>query len=486
MRYTKTLNGREAKKALRRGIEQISVPVSATIGAGGMNGIYQEHGIPTVTNDGVSIARRIVPQDAFERIGADLIRDVCEKTNEEAGDGTTTSIVLASALIAEGDRSSISPARLKNNLQDDLRNIKRLIEEIALPVTEEDLYNIARVSVEDDSLARVVHEAFLAVGENGQVFADESMDKIIETDTTQGYFYNKGYANPYFVTDMAKKEVVLSNPAVLVTDQYYNLNGDLIYALNAVIEAGYKSVVIIADKVEGELLSSLIANKEKGILASVVIPKPDTPEELEDIASLVGGIAITGSKQIKKIELEHFGTVDKVVITVDKSTFISDNEPTEAHASYVETLKDDEDEKVRYAKLTSGISIIKVGARTDSERRYLKLKVDDAICAVNSAKEEGYVPGAGYALYQLSKFANTKVMKRAMKAPYLKILQNAGYKADGSMINVKNGSTLNPENSYIIDPAKVTRVALENAVSVATTYLSISSVTAFFEEKSEK
>lgn len=490
--YTETLHGKEARKALKKGIDQVALPVKKSMGAKGLNSVYYEYNSPTVTNDGVSIARRIIPQDQFERLGADLIKQASEKTNLEAGDGTSSTICLAHALIENGikelNRSFFyrtTPLKLRQDLQKYLPQLVEDIKSVSHVLTKEDIYRIAYISVEDQGLAELVDHAFAQAGTNGQVFVDEYTQSEIEVEYTPGYHYNKGFTHPYFINNHQKQEVALTNPAVLVTDRYFNLNSDLINALNQVKQAGNDSVVIIADKVDGELLATLLQNKEKGLLNPVVVTRPDTDEELEDIAKLTGATAITQSKKVKVINASHFGTVDKVVVTKDKITFVTEERRPEL-VEHIANLQEEADEnRERIAKLTDGVVLIKVGAKTESERRYIKLKLDDAVGAVNAAKEEGYVPGAGYTLYNLSLLHKSLPVwiQKSLQSTYKQILDNAGIAPDGAMWDVS--SMTYASHKLVIDPAKVVRCSVENAFSVASSFLSIESATAIHQEKAD-
>jgi chaperonin GroEL len=493
MKYTKVLLGKEARDALKRGVDAVSVPVGMTMGAKGRNGVYRQYGSPVITNDGVSIARQIKPKDEFERMGADLVKEAAEKTNYEAGDGTTTSIVLASALIDAGLASGKDPMSLMRELEESKNDVVSKIKAVSRPCnTDEDLMNVARISVEDEGMAKIVTDATVKAGKRGAIIVEEGVGNETEIDIVQRYFWERGYVSPYMITNLEKNEAVLDNPVVIVTDRYLNLNKDLIHTLDGLLKSGCNSAFLVCDKLEGELLASVITNRMKGIFTLVAVQRPGTAEELEDIATLVGATAVTKERGIKNIEVHHCGKAKKVIVTKDKCTIVA--EPREEVAARIKLIeseidadKDNELPKERLAKLSDGIIVIKVGAKTEAERKYRKLKFDDAVSACKSALEEGIVQGAGVTLYNIAGTLESGEMKAALRAPYERILNNAGIAPDGKYYNVKTGEEIHDLFSHgIIDPAKVTRCAVENAVSLAAHVLTIESIIVEVEEKEVK
>jgi chaperonin GroEL len=492
--YTKTLVGNEAREALKRGIDQVYIPVSATIGAKGRNAVLDDWQV-VVTNDGVSIARKINPQDAFERLGADLIKQSAERTNEEAGDGTTTSIVVSHALVEKGFEAvseGQDPMSIRNELEKDKVRAIAFLKEISRETT--DLFNVANISVENPEIARIVSEAVTKAGKNGNVIVEESSGYDIEKDEVQGYFWGKGFLSPYMVTNPDKMEAVLNDPVVIVTDRNLNLNKELMGVLTEIHQSGKNSVLIVADKVEGELLQSLIANKMKGLMVAVVVRRPNTVEELEDIATLTNSVAVTADKGIKDIAYSHCGSAKRVIVRKNETIIVGNDVANPSLTMRISNLekeikenKDVEQQKSRLAKLVNGVVMLKVGAKTEAERHYLRLKVDDAVGACRAALEEGVVEGGGISLYSIALKLGGGLLAEALKSPYMKILKNAGIKpVDGELVryNVLTGEKLDDMFvAGIVDPAKVERCVIENAVSFAGTILTIESCTVTVEEE---
>lgn len=497
--YTKTLLGNDARDALKKGIDHVHAPVSATMGAKGRNSVFTEYGRPKPTNDGVSIARRIIPYNEFERMGADLIKEVAEQIVRTAGDGTTTGIEFAHALIdggMEAVKAGADPMSLREELETDKKIVIEKIKEVSIPTSSrEDILNVARISVENEEMAQMVADAVEKAGKYGAVLVEEGSGYALEKEEVKGYHWDKSYVSPYMITNPDKDEAILEDCAVIVTDRYMNLNKDLMQTLDECRVNGARSALIICEKTEGELLDSLILNKVKGIFTSVVVTKPESLEELEDIATLTSSIAVTKGKGIKQINWGHIGKARRVIVSKTKTTIVCEENTNvdERVKQLNDAIKNelDDDKKTsliaRLAKLSDGIIIIRVGAKTEAERRYRKDKMDDAVCAAKSATEEGIVEGAGAALYKISEFVKSPIMKQSLQAPYKRILKNAGINPDGKFYNVKNGKEVaNLVIEGIIDPAKVERCVVEHAVSLAGTFLTIESVIANFTEDSEK
>jgi len=492
---TQTLLGQEARDALKRGIARVTEPVAATIGAKGRNSVYNEWGGVIVTNDGISIARKINPKDNFEALGADLIKQAAEKTNEEAGDGTTTTIILTNAIIEAGleqmkNDPNSNPVIIRKELEKAKKEIVAKLKDKSNDVSSlEDLFNVANVSVENEEIAKTISESVDKAGDYGSIIVEEGVGYNIEKEVMDGYYWDKGFISPYMITSTTKAEARLEDTAVILTDKGLNLNRDLVPIINELMAQGTRSAFVVADTVEGELLSTLIANKIKGIFSVVAVKRPATQEELEDIATLTGATAVTKDKGIKKFESYHIGTAKRVIVTRDKTTIIGGN--SEALNKRIEELKgqiadepNNDKLKTRIAKLTDGIVVVRVGAKTEAERRYLKLKVDDAVGACKAAKEEGIVSGAGSALYEIADEIDNPILKEALKKPYLKILENAGIKPDGNYYNVLTGEKVTDLiKEGIIDPTKVERCSIENAISLAGVLLTTESVIADIPDK---
>ncbi len=506
MKYTKTLVGKEAREALKRGIDQVALPVGLTIGAAGRNAAYREFGMPVITNDGISVARGINPQDKFERIGADLIKQASEQTNSEAGDGTTGTVVVAHAVIEQGIEAvgkGMNPMELRRELDEAKVKAVSILKEISIPIkNDKDIFDIAKISVEDENVAQIVVDSVKDAGSKGAVIVEDSVGYTIEKEKLSGYFWEKGYVSPYMTTN-ERGEAVLENVPVIVTDKYLNLNRELVPVIDALMKHPnkYRACLVIADKVEGELLQTLIINRTQiakdgsPVFITVAVCRPGSLEELEDIAAMTGATAVTKDKGIREIGLEHIGMVKKVVVRKNNTVIINDESKRvkERIAQVEEALKDDKDNellKERIAKLAGGVVMLRVGAKTEAERKYLRLKIDDAVSACRSAIEEGTVNGGGVALTEIaSKIVDldtkgAKILREAMMKPYEKILENAGIKNDGNMYNVLTGKPVKDmRKAGIIDPTKVIRCEIENAVSLAGIFLTLESVTCEFEEE---
>lgn len=490
---TQTLIGEEARNALFEGVKKVHDPVAATIGAKGRNAVFEDWEV-TVTNDGVSIARKINPADPFERLGADLIKQAAERTNEEAGDGTTTTIIVGKALVEEGNKmiaAGVDPMTIRNLLNQAKDEAIAILKTMSRPV--DNLFDVANISVENEVIAKIVSDAVKKAGVNGNVIVEESNGYDIEKEERQGYFWPRGYTSPYMVTNPDKMETVLIDPVVIVTDRILNLNKELMGPLTEAHQAGKNYVLIVADKVEGELLQTLIANKMKGLLISVVVRRPGSIEELEDIATITNATAITADKGIKNIAYSHFGSAKRVVIKRDETIIVGNDETNPKMSILISSLQKECSEKegvkelsrTRLAKLTNGVVVIRVGAKTEAERKYLRLKIDDAVGACKSAMEEDVVEGGGISLALLAEQVTYPMLKLALMAPYFKILANAGIARKDTLIryNVLTGEPVKDMfKAGIIDPTKVERVAIENAVSFASNYLTIESATVDIEE----
>lgn len=495
MKYTQELYGEDARATLKIGMDRVHRAVAATMGAKGRNAIMRSWGtLVEPTNDGVSVARNIVVKDEFEALGADLIKQVAEKQVASVGDGTTTAIVVTHALIEEGLQTirKVHPMVLRKELEEARDQAVNFLESIARPIGEGEMINVARVSVEDEGLAQIIAGASDKAGEFGEIIVERQGGYTTEVDALEGYFWERGYLSPYMITN-ERGEAELDSCRVIVTDKGLNLNNDLVPLLNEMLKNGDKNFLLVADKVEGELLATLIANKMKGILSVICVGRPETVDELEDLACLTQGTAITKERGYKLIEAAHVGKAKRILVKKDKTVVIGYGGPElEARIEDVKSrlleTPDDVVLKRRLAKLTSGVVTIRVGAKTEAEANYLKDKVDDAVAACRAAREEGIVPGGGYALYTVASYlGNTtdgqKALKKALTAPYAQILENAGIRADGNAYNVLTGQKVDDlVEAGIIDPAKVERVALENAVSLAGIFLTTESAIADFEE----
>jgi len=491
MRKTKALYGAAAREALIEGVNKVFNAVAPTMGARGRNVIYKKYGMPIVTNDGVSIAREIMPEDDFESLGAGMVKQASEETNYVAGDGTSATIVLTKHMIDKGTAimkdTGYNPMVLRREMEVGLAKVVAAIKEKAVMVT--DLTEVARISVEDEKLATMIAGIVQDVGEEGSIVVEETHGQNVRCETVKGYTCNTGYVSPYMQTN-SRGEAILENCAVLVTDRYMTLNTDLFQAMSDLNKKGVQNLFVIAENVEGELLQTIIANKQKGSMNIVAVKKLETSQELEDIAILTGATAITKDKGIKAILAGHAGLAERVVVTKDRTILVAKDNPEllTARIDEVKNQIEAEDQekygeievlKRRLARLTSGVARIKVGSNTEAEQAYLKMKIDDAVAACIAAMQEGVVAGGGTTLRDLAilldgEIPGEQVLKTAMWQPYFQILDNAGIScaADYQNYNVLTGEVIEDMMAAgIVDPAKVVRCALENAVSTAKTLL---------------
>lgn len=491
MQKTKALFGEEARAALKRGMDAVARPVISSMGAQGRNTAFQGPMGAEVTNDGVTIARLITPDDDFEAVGAEMLKQAAEQTNLEAGDGTSTSIALAHAIMTEGMLVTGSPMEIRRQLNSDKEVLVEKLREMSVPCeTEEQLMDVARISVEDEAIAKTVVESVLKAGTYGAVIVDEGVGYSIEKEEVQGYSWDKGYISPYMVNTM-RGEAVLNDAAVLLTDRSMNTNRELIGFITELHGSGVKSLLIIADNIEGELLQTLILNSQNARLTTVVVKRPGTIEELEDIALLTGAIAVTKDKGIKDILKAHAGFVSRVVVSRDKTVLIGEKSTgvenrIQELAAEIENDKDNDLLKRRMGMLADGMVHLRIGAKTETERSYLKRKVDDAVLACIAAKEEGIVPGGGTTLAALAEFAESPILKKALGAPRSAILNNADINDNGKDYNVRTGEVVkNHFKEGIIDPTKVVRCEIENAISLAGTFLTVENVVVVIPESQQ-
>lgn len=492
----KTIFGEEAKAELRKGIDLVHRAVSCTLGAKGKNAVYQKFGSPTITNDGVSIARKIEPEDPFIYMGADLIKQAAEKTNDEVGDATTTSTILAHALIDKGEhalkQSKIGAVPLKQEIDKAVAEVIEKLKASAKPIeTDDDLLQVAKISVEDDAIAEVVADAVKTVGKNGIVMVEESTGLKIEREDIKGIRFHEGYFSPYMVTNPDKMEAILEDVHVLITDKTISLAQDIFPLLDELVKRNHKKLLILCDDVQGEALQSIVANRLKGLFYAVAVKRPYDKKFLEDIAISTGATAVTSEKGIAKFSFDQLGFAKKIVVTKDHTTIMEGVGDTAERIAELEKQLEDADEydkpkiKERLAKLSNGIVVLRVGASTEAEMKYLKLKVDDAVNAVKAAAEEGIVAGGGVALYTIAqemtpKNEGEKVVKEAIEEPLLQILRNCGEEDDTKLELVKNGAGYNAKTGKIetdmikagiVDPVKATRCALKNAASLASVFI---------------
>lgn len=481
---TQVLFGQEAKDKLFAGVEKVFKAVGSTLGPKGRNAVFSKWNQPLVTNDGVSIARRINLEDPFEAMGADLIKQASEKTNEDAGDGTTTACVLAYHLINNG-RENQNPVKLRHELEEATRAVGKELDAMTVKVTtDEELLDIACISLEDSSAARFVVDAVKQSGANGRVVVEEWSGTTVEKEDILGMELEGGYVTPLMATK-DNGDAELQDCLVLVTDRVLSLNRDIVPIAEAAVKAGKTEMFIICKKLEAEALQTFVMNKVKGKFVAIVVALERDKNILEDIASLVGGVAITAEKGIKDIPASYFGHASKVIVNQKKTLIVNTERGEYAEKAYQDRvlglqqqLKENAEDlslKDRLARLTGSIVLIRVGAPTLAERSYLKLKIDDAVGATAGAIESGYVQGGGVSLMTAAERVDqalgtdgSKLLAAACFIPYQTLLLSSELKETEYLTYLSE--------AHVIDPAKVEKSALANAVSLASIFLTIDTV----------
>ena len=516
----------EARRGLERGMNQLADAVKVTLGPKGRNVVLEKKwGAPTITNDGVSIAKEIELEDPFEKIGAELVKEVAKKTDDVAGDGTTTATVLAQALVREGLRNvaaGANPMGLKKGIEAAVERVVEAIGKAAKDVeTKEQIASTASISAADPIVGGIIAEAMDKVGKEGVITVEESNTFGLELELTEGMRFDKGYISPYFVTDPERMETVLEDPHVLVVNSKIGSVKDLLPLLEKVMQSG-RPLAIIAEDVEGEALATLVVNKIRGTFKSAAVKAPGFGDRrkamLQDIAILTGAQVISEEVGLKldTAGLELLGRARKVVITKDETTIVEGGGDADQIAGRVNQIraeieKSDSDydrEKLqeRLAKLAGGVAVIKVGAATEVELKERKHRIEDAVRNAKAAVEEGIVAGGGVALLQASVTAFKKldlvgdeatganIVRLALEAPLKQIAINAGLEGGvvvekvrnlkvGEGLNAATGEYVDMIKAGIIDPAKVTRSALQNAASIAALFLTTEAVIADKPEK---
>ncbi len=511
----------EARRGLERGMNQLADAVKVTLGPRGRNVVLEKKwGAPTITNDGVSIAKEIELDDPWEKIGAELVKEVAKKTDDVAGDGTTTATVLAQALVREGLRNvaaGSNPMALKKGIEKAVEAISAELSAMAKPVeTKEQISATASISAADSTIGEMIAEAMDKVGKEGVITVEESNTFGLELELTEGMRFDKGYISPYMVTDTERMEAILEDAYVLICNSKISNIKDLVPILEKVMQAG-KPLAIIAEDIEGEALATLVVNKIRGTFRSAAVKAPGFGDRrkamLQDIAILTGGTVISEEVGLKleAATLDLLGKARKVVITKDETTIVEgagDDEMIKGRVNQIraEIEKTDSDydrEKLqeRLAKLAGGVAVIKAGAATEVELKERKHRIEDAVRNAKAAVEEGIVSGGGVALLQASKKAfeklklsgdeatGAKIVEFAVEAPLKQIAINAGLEGGvivekvrhlepGHGLNAATGEYVDMIKTGIIDPAKVTRSALQNAASIAALFLTTEAVIA--------
>ncbi|MDQ0992533.1 chaperonin GroEL [Streptomyces sp. V3I7] len=519
----------DARRALERGVNKLADTVKVTIGPKGRNVVIdKKFGAPTITNDGVTIAREVEIEDPFENMGAQLVKEVATKTNDIAGDGTTTATVLAQALVREGLRNvaaGASPAALKKGIDAAVAAISEDLLASARPIDEKsDIAAVAALSAQDQQVGELIAEAMDKVGKDGVITVEESNTFGLELDFTEGMAFDKGYLSPYFVTDQERMEAVLDDPYILINQGKISSIQDLLPLLEKIIQAGAsKPLLIIAEDVEGEALSTLVVNKIRGTFNAVAVKAPGFGDRrkamLQDMAVLTGATVVSEEVGLKldQVGLDVLGGARRVTVTKDDTTIVDgagkkdevEGRIAQIKAEIESTDSDWDREKLqeRLAKLAGGVCVIKVGAATEVELKEKKHRLEDAISATRAAVEEGIVSGGGSALVHASKVledglgksgdeaTGVSVVRNAVVEPLRWIAENAGHEGyvivskvkdmdKGEGYNAATGEYGNLVKAGVIDPVKVTRSALENAASIAS--LLLTTETLVVEKKEEE
>ncbi|MFF4039787.1 chaperonin GroEL [Streptomyces sp. NPDC001816] len=515
----------EARRGLERGMNQLADAVKVTLGPKGRNVVLEKKwGAPTITNDGVSIAKEIELEDPFEKIGAELVKEVAKKTDDVAGDGTTTATVLAQALVKEGLRNvaaGANPMALKRGIEKAVEAVSAALLEQAKDVeTKEQIASTASISAADTQIGELIAEAMDKVGKEGVITVEESNTFGLELELTEGMRFDKGYISAYFATDMERMEASLEDPYILIANSKIGSVKDLLPLLEKVMQSG-KPLLIIAEDVEGEALSTLVVNKIRGTFKSVAVKAPGFGDRrkamLGDIAILTGGEVISEEVGLKleNATLDLLGRARKVVITKDETTIVDGAGSSEQVGGRVNQIRaeiensdsdyDREKLQERLAKLAGGVAVIKAGAATEVELKERKHRIEDAVRNAKAAVEEGIVAGGGVALLQTSgvfekleldgdEATGAAAVKLALEAPLKQIAVNAGLEGGvvvekvrnltpGHGLNAATGEYVDLVAEGIIDPAKVTRSALQNAASIAALFLTTEAVIADKPEK---
>ena len=516
----------EARRGLERGMNQLADAVKVTLGPKGRNVVLEKKwGAPTITNDGVSIAKEIELEDPYEKIGAELVKEVAKKTDDVAGDGTTTATVLAQALVREGLRNvaaGANPMGLKKGIETAVEAISSQLLGMAKDVeTKEQIASTASISAADTTVGEIIAEAMDKVGKEGVITVEESNTFGLDLELTEGMRFDKGHLSGYFVTDPERMETVLEDPYILIVNSKISSVKDFVPVLEKVMQSG-KPLAIIAEDVEGEALATLIVNKMRGTFKSVAIKAPGFGDRrkamLADIAILTGGEVISEEVGLKleNADISLLGTARKVVTTKDETTIVEGGGSQDQIAGRVNQIRaeiensdsdyDREKLQERLAKLAGGVAVIKVGAATEVELKERKHRIEDAVRNAKAAVEEGIVAGGGVALVQAGAAAFEKlelegdeatganIVKLAIEAPLKQIAINAGLEGGvvaekvrgltpGHGLNAATGEYVDLVAEGIIDPAKVTRSALQNAASIAALFLTTEAVVADKPEK---
>ncbi|MDY6826308.1 MAG: chaperonin GroEL [Bacillota bacterium] len=505
----------KARRALEKGVNALADTVTVTLGPKGRNVVLdKKFGSPQITNDGVTIAREIELEDPFENMGAQLVKEVATKTNDIAGDGTTTATLLAQAIIRDGLKNvaaGANPMIMKRGIEKAVKVALEELEKMSKPVeTREAISQVAAISADDETIGELIAEAMEKVGKDGVITVEESKGFTTDLKVVEGMQFDRGYISPYMVTDTEKMEAVLEEPFILLTDRKVSNIHDLLPLLEKIVQKG-KQLLLIAEDVEGEALATLVVNKLRGTFTCVAVKAPGFGDRrkamLEDIAILTGGQVVSEDLgiEMKNVDIEMLGRARQVRISKEETVIVDGSGDTDAikkriaqiRAQIEDTTSDFDREKLqeRLAKLAGGVAVIEVGAATETEMKEKKLRIEDALSATRAAVEEGIVPGGGIAYLNVTDgFASTEnelsgdeltglsIVKRALEDPVRVISDNAG--AEGSVVvekiksmekgtgfNAMNGKFEKMLEAGIVDPTKVARSAIQNAASIAALFL---------------
>lgn len=539
----------QAREALKRGVDKVANAVKVTLGPKGRNVILDKgFGSPVITKDGVTVAKEIELKDRFENIGAELIKEVASKTNDVAGDGTTTATILAQAILAEGFsavNSGANPVALRRGMDEALESVIKSLNSRKKKVTKENIREVASISANDPEIGQLIADVFNEVGKDGVVTVEESQSTEMSKEIVEGMQFDKGYASAYMVTNTERMEAVHDDPLILITDKKISSIQEIVPLLEKLSQTGKRSLVIIAEDVEGDALATLVVNKLRGTFNSLAVKAPGfgdrKKEMLEDLAVISGGQVIAEEKGMKleQIDLNMLGRARRVVASKDTTTVVGgkgkpadlDKRVAQLKNQISKTTSDFDKEKLqeRLAKLSGGVAVIKVGAQTETELKEKKFRIDDAVAATRAALEEGIVAGGGVALLDVLRNRNQEnhkpagkkltggdkelldstivlddftkgsmIIKSILSLPIRAIAENSGENPDrvvrevlkrdmGFGYNASTGQYVNMFDAGIIDPLKVVKTALVNAVSVASTILTTEAViTDIPEEKNSQ
>ncbi len=521
-----------AREALKKGIDKIAKSVKMTLGPRGRAAVIEKgFGAPQVTFDGVTVAKEIDLKDKYENLGAEFIKQAADKTNDDVGDGTTTSVVLASAMIEEGEKlikdKGFNVIKLSEALRDFSKNIIEGLDKQAEPINDSKIAEVATLSSKDPEIGKLISEVIKKTGKDGVITVEDSNTIENSYEIVEGMQFDRGYLSPYMVTNSDKMEAELKDPYILVTDKKISAVNDIVPLLEKVVKTGKKEMVIIADDVDGEALATLVLNKLRGIFTVLAVKAPGfgdrKKEMLQDICVLTGAELVSEEtgRTLESVDINDLGKAKKIISTKDDTIIVGGKGEENAIKEKISQIKaqlensdssyDKEKFQERLGKLSGGVAVIRVGAATESAQKELKQRVEDAVHATKAAMEEGIVPGGGMALYNLHSVsmpasknydketisAVEKIFKISTKAPIVAIIENSGEAADDILkeleskkddwygFNALTNKVENLKEAGVIDPLKVTKTAFKNAISVASNYLTIGSAVIDLPEKDD-